>query len=71
MVSVTVLYEVVSFGNRYSTFRDDLVVSFSRVDILNNISLHEDVCESLFRKVDNQLPNDDVSHISSKDTECR
>jgi hypothetical protein len=48
-----VLAKVVSLGNWYSTFRENPLVSYPRLEILNNISLHEDVCASLFRNVGN------------------
>jgi hypothetical protein len=41
------------------------------VEILKNISVHEDVCASLFRNIDNQIPNNDVSLLGIKETECR
>jgi len=36
-------YDDLSLGNRYSTFRDKLVVSYLIVDNVKNISFHEDV----------------------------
>ena len=50
------LYDAVSLGIRYRTFRDNLVVSYQRVDNIKNISLHEDVFKGLFRNVDKNLP---------------
>jgi len=40
------------------------------VNNIMNISLHKIVFASLFWNVDNKLPGDTVSHLSSKDTEC-
>ena len=45
-----------SLGNWYWTFQDNQVVSYSTVDNIKNISLHEDVCASLFRNVNNNNP---------------
>ena len=59
-----------SLVSRCSTFRDNLVVSCPTVQILKNISLHEDVCADLFRNVDNQLTSNKASHLRSKNTEC-
>ena len=64
------LYDAVSLDIRYWTFRDNLVVSYQRVDNIKNISLHEDVFKSLFRNVDKNVPGDKTSHLSSTDTEC-
>jgi len=69
--SVTVVYDVVSLANRYSTFRDNLLVSYPNVETLRNISLHEEVCGCLFRNVGNELPRLKLSHLSRKNTECR
>jgi len=44
--------------------------SYSRVDNIKIISLHEDVCASLYRNVNNKLPGETASHLTSKDTEC-
>ena len=55
--SVTVNNYVVPLGSWYATFRDNLVFSQSRFEILKNISLHEDVCANLFRNFSNQLPS--------------
>jgi hypothetical protein len=57
-------------GNWYSTFRDNQVVSYSSVDNIKNISLHEDVFASLFLNVDNKISRDTASHVNGKDTEC-
>ena len=38
--SVTVVYDAVSLGILYSKFRDNLVVSYSRVDKIKNIPLN-------------------------------
>jgi len=65
-----VLYYAVSLGNRYSTFRDTLLFSYSSVDNIKNISLHEDVCASLYRNVDDKLLVGTTLHLSSNDTEC-
>ena len=66
---VTVVDYVVSLGNRHSTFREKLEFSCPVVVILKNISLHEDVCASLFRNVGKPLPTIEASHIRSKKTE--
>jgi len=50
-----VVYDAVSLGNRYSMFRDNLVVSYLSVENIKNFSLHEDVIANLFRNVDNKL----------------
>jgi hypothetical protein len=64
------VYEAVSLGNRYWTLRDSPVDSYSSVDNINNISLHDGVFASLFRNVDNKLHSDTASNLNSKDTEC-
>jgi len=46
------------------------VLSYSNVNNVKNISLHEDVFASIVRKVNNKLPSDTESHLSSKATEC-
>jgi hypothetical protein len=63
------LYYAVSLVNRQSTFRDTLLISYSSVDIVKNISLQEYVLESMSRNVDNKLPGITASHLSSWDTE--
>ena len=68
--SVTLPNWVVPLGIWYATFRDNLVVSYPWVEILRNISVHEDVCASLFRNLDNQLTSDKESYLRSKVTEC-
>jgi len=65
-----VLYDAVSLGNRYSTFRNTLLFSYSSFDNIKNISLHEGVCSGLYRNVDDKLPVDAMLLLSSKDTEC-
>jgi len=60
----------VSLSNWYSSFRDTLLFSYSRVDIIKNISLHKDVSASFYRNVDNKLPSDTASHQINNDTEC-
>jgi hypothetical protein len=47
-VSPAMVYDAVSLRIRYPTFRYHVVVTYSRVEVLNNISLPEDVCASLF-----------------------
>jgi len=37
---------------------------------IKNISLHEYICASMYRKVDNKLPSDTASYQISKDTKC-
>ena len=64
------VYDVVSLANRYSTFRDNLLVSYPNVEIIRNISLHEEVCGCLFRTVGNELPRHKLSHLSSKNTDA-
>ncbi len=64
------LYDAVSLGIRYWTFRDNLVVSYPRFNNIKNISLHEDEFAILFRNVDKNLPGDKTSHPISTDTEC-
>ena len=59
------LYYAVSLGNQQSTFRDTLLISYSSVDIVKNISLQEHVIEIMFRNVDIKLPGDTASHLSS------
>ena len=65
------VYDAVLLANRYSTFRDNTVVLHPNVEILRNISFHEDVCARLFRNVDNQLPSAEASLIRIKDIECK
>jgi len=52
----------VSLGILDSTFQGNLVVSYSRVEILRNISIHGYMCACLFRNVGNQLTNNKASH---------
>jgi hypothetical protein len=64
-----VLYYGLSLANRQSTFRDTLLISYSSVEIVKNISLQQYVFEIIFRNVDNKLPGDTASHLSSRNTE--
>jgi len=45
-----VLNDAVSLGNRYSTYREKQVFSYTRVDNIKNISLHEIGFAILFQK---------------------
>jgi len=60
--TVTVVYVFVSLGNRNSTFRDNLVVSYSGVEILKIISIHGDVCKFI-PNFDNQLTSKKASQL--------
>ena len=68
--SVIVPDYVVSPGNRYSTFRDNLVVSRPMFEILSNISPQKDVRANLFRNVNNQLTSNKTSQLKGKEIEC-
>jgi hypothetical protein len=65
-----VFYDALSLGNRHSTFRNTLLISYSNVENIMNISLKEVVSAITFRYIDNKLPNVIASHLSSKNTEC-
>ena len=64
------LYDAVSLDIRYWTFRDNLVVSYQRIDNIKNISLNDDVFARLFRIVDKKITGDKASHLISRGTEC-
>ena len=61
-----VLQDAVSLDVLYLNFRENQLVSNSSVDNIKKISVHEDVCLSLFRKVGKKLSGDTASHQSSK-----
>ena len=61
---------VVPLGSWHATFQDNLVVSYPRVVILINISVHEDVRATLFPNIAKQLTSDKDSLVRSKVTEC-
>jgi len=53
----------------YITFRNTLLTSYSTVDIIKNISIHQVLFVIILRKDGNKLPGVTASHQSSNDTE--
>jgi len=51
-----VLYDAVSLGNRHSTFSDNLLILYSSVESIENISFHEGAFAIIFRNVNNNNP---------------